>query len=157
MEGLAPVDILLHSINVVVLFVLLRLILWRPVVRFLAGREERVTAELDGAAQARAEADALKSEYEQSIASLEDQGRVILRDSQNRAGDQSKEILEAAKKQAEKLLADASARIEAERADAINDARHEIAVIAAEMASRILHREVSHDDNLAATREFFEK
>ena len=155
MEGLAPVDILLHGVNIVVLFVLLRLILWRPITRFLAAREARIAAELDSAAATRNEAGELKAEYEESIGALEERGREIMRDSQLRSDAQSKEIVDNAKQQAEKMLTAARERIDAERTDAIHDARHEIAQLAAEMASSILRREVSVDDSLAATRDFF--
>jgi F-type H+-transporting ATPase subunit b len=157
MEGLAPVDVLLHAINVIVLFVLLRLILWRPMTKFLAGRAARVKGELDDAARIKTEAEEMKTEYEHNIGDLEERGREILRESQMRAGEQSKEIHDSARQQAEKLLADAKERIDAERADAVNAARHEIAQLATEMASRILRREVSLDDNLSAARDFFEE
>ncbi|MDR0906046.1 MAG: F0F1 ATP synthase subunit B [Oscillospiraceae bacterium] len=157
MEGLAPVDVLLHAINVVVLFVLLRLILWRPMTKFLASRASRVQGELDDAARIKTEAEEMKTEYERNIGDLEERGREILRESQMRAGEQSKEINDVARQQAEKLLSDAKERIDAERADAVNAARHEIAQLATEMASRILRREVSLDDNLSAARDFFEE
>ncbi|MDR1064884.1 MAG: ATP synthase F0 subunit B [Oscillospiraceae bacterium] len=157
MEGLQPVDVLIHAVSVVVLFVLLRLILWRPVTRYLAARAERVKAELDDAARIKAEAESMKTEYESGIGDLEERGREIMRDSQMRAGEQAKEITDNAKAQAEKMLADAKERIGAERQDAVASARREIAQLATEMASRILRREVSVTDNLSAAQDFFEE
>jgi len=154
-EGLVPVDVLMHCLNVVVLYVLLRLILWRPLAKMLIARRERVESELADAQRIRGEADAMKAEYESSISDLEERGREILRDSQIRAGDQSKEITDAAKTQAEKMLTAARERIDIERADAVSAAQHEIAQLATQMATRILQREVSVSDNLSAARDFF--
>ncbi|MDR2615802.1 MAG: ATP synthase F0 subunit B [Oscillospiraceae bacterium] len=157
MEGLQPVDVLIHAVSVVVLFILLRLILWRPVAKYLAARAERVKAELDDADRIKAEAEAMKAEYESGIGDLEERGREILRDSQIRAGEQAREITDGAKAQAEKIIADARERIDAERQAAVVAARQEIAQLATEMASRILRREVSLGDNLSAARDFFEE
>lgn len=156
MEGLVPVDVLMNCLNVVVTFILLRLIIWRPLAKMLIARRERVASELDDAARIRNEADAMKAEYESSISDLEERGREILRDSQIRAGDQSKEITDAAQKQAEEMLNTARERIEIERADAVNAAQHEIAQLATQMATRILQREVSVGDNLSAVSSFFD-
>ena len=155
MEGLMPVDILIHCLNIVVLFVLLRLILWKPVSKFLTARAERVQGELDEAANVREEAETMKSQYESNIGDLEERGREILRESQIRAGEQAEEITAGAKKQAEKMMGEARELIDAERRNAVVAARHEIAQLATEMASHILGREVSVDDNLSVAREFF--
>jgi F-type H+-transporting ATPase subunit b len=150
-------DVLIHALSVVVLFILLRLILWRPLSGYLSARAESVKSELDGAARAKEEAEAMKSEYESGIGDLEERGREILRESQARAGEQAKEITDGAKAQAEKMLADARDRIDAERREAVAAARREIAQLAAEMASGILRREASPGDNLSAARGFFEE
>lgn len=155
MEGLQPIDILWNCINIVVLFLLLRMILWRPVSKHLANRAAAVRDQLDVAERTRVEAEALKAQYEHSIAEIEDQGRAILRDSQVRAGTQAKEITDNAQKQAERLFAEAQARIDAERREAVTSASREIAQLAAEMASQILSREVVSTDNLSAADEFF--
>ena len=155
MEGLKPVDILIHCLNIAVLFILLRLILWRTVSKFLAARAERVQNELDEAALRLREAEAMKAQYESNIGDLEERGREILRESQIRAGEQAEEITAGAKKQAEKIMGEARELIDAERRNAVIAARHEIAQLATEMASHILGREVSVDDNLTVAREFF--
>ncbi|MDR0445828.1 MAG: F0F1 ATP synthase subunit B [Oscillospiraceae bacterium] len=157
MEGLQPADILIHALSIVVLFILLRLILWRPVSQYLAQRAQRVKDELDDAARAKAEAEAAKSEYESGIGDLEERGREIMRDSQVRAGEQAKEITDNAQAQADKMLAEARERIDSERREAVAAARREIAQLATEMASKILRREVSAADSVSAARDFFEE
>jgi len=157
LEGLAPVDILLHCGNVVILFVLLRLILWKPVVKALNARAKRVEAEFAAAERTREEAAAMKAEYEQNLGNMDERGREILRDAQIRAGDQATEITETATRQADKMLSDAKERIEAERVEAVHAARHEIAQLATEMAAQILRREVKVSDNAEAARDFFDE
>lgn len=155
MEGLSPVDILIHCVNIAVLFILLRVILWKHVSRFLAARAARVEGELNEAERISREAETLKAEYESGIGDLEERGREILRESQIRAGEQAEEITASAKRQAEKMMLEAHELIDAERRNAVLAARHEIAQLATEMASHILGREVSVEDNLSVASDFF--
>ena len=53
-----PADILINVINIAVLFILLRLILWKPVNSFLSARAQRVSQELENAEKAMLDADA---------------------------------------------------------------------------------------------------
>ena len=152
---LHPVDILIYLINIVVLFILLRFILWKPVNRALTARATRIKEEIDGAAATRAEAQELKLEYARNMETLEAQGRDIVRDSQIRADEEAQEIIKNARTQAEGLLSDAHEKIASEREQAVVNARYEIAQLATDMAARILKREVSSDDNKNAIEDFF--
>jgi F-type H+-transporting ATPase subunit b len=155
MEGFHPADIIIHLLNIVVLFVLLRLILWRTVLNFLKAREDRVAGELEAAENAQKEAEDLKVEYEQNLETLEAKGRDIMRDSQIQAAEESQEIIKEARTQADEILSEAHERIENEKTQAVVKARYEIAQLATDMAARILKREVSADDNKAVVEDFF--
>jgi F-type H+-transporting ATPase subunit b len=155
MEGLYPEDIIYHVVNVLVLFILLRLILWRPVSRFLEERRDFIARELDGAAAARAEAEAMKSEYETQAAQFEEQGREILRDAQIRAGEHAAAFIASAREKAEQLTAEARVRIDDERRSALAAAQRDVAAMASEMAAQILRREVCAADDVSAANEFF--
>lgn len=150
-----PTDLALHIINIIVLFVLLRLILWKPIYRFLEARTESVRESLETAEQTRAEALALKDEYQRSLDGLEAQGRELLRSSHVRAEEEAGEILAEAKRHADSMLADARVKIESEKAIAVARARDEVAQLATDMAARILRREVTPHDNVSAAEDFF--
>ena len=152
---LHPVDLVISLINIAVLFILLRLILWKHVYRFLSERAKRVRLELDDAENARLGAQTLKQEYEDKIGTIEAQGRDMLRVSQIKATEASDEILEEAHVKANALIAEARAIIEEDKQKAILEAHHEIAQLATDMAARILKREVSPDDSKYAVERFF--
>ncbi|MDR3209215.1 MAG: ATP synthase F0 subunit B [Oscillospiraceae bacterium] len=155
MDALTPRDIILHAANVVVLYVLLRLILWRPVERYLSARAERVRKELEDAAAAKRDAESLRAEYEKNLDSYEEQGREILREAQSRAAEQASALVESAKEQSNQLVTEARARAEEERTQAVSRARRDVMTLASEMAARILRREVSAEDDVSAALDFF--
>ena len=152
---LHPVDILISIINIAVLFILLRLILWKYINRFLSARTERVRSELDGVEKSRIEVDALRKEYEDKLDGLELQGREIMRGSQIKAAEEAEEIIKEARATALNMINEARDRIAEEKERAIISARHEVAQLATDMAARILRREVSADDSKNAVDDFF--
>lgn len=155
MEDLQPSDILIHIINILVLFMLLRLILFKPISRFLSTRSERIASQLKDADTKKAEALELKAVYEQHLETYEEEGRGIVRDSQVKASNEATAILKDARNQAETVIADAHEKISNEKNQAVAAARTEVALLATEIAARILKREVSAVDNKAVADDFF--
>jgi len=150
-----PVDLLISLINIGVLFILLRLILWKYVNRFLSARATRVRSELEDVEKRRLDADALRLEYEEKLDSIEVRERDMMRESQIKASVEAEEILSEAREKARIMMIDARDRIAEEKGRAIIDAQHEIAQLATDMAARILKREVSPDDSKSAVDDFF--
>jgi F-type H+-transporting ATPase subunit b len=150
-----PVDVIISLINITVLFILLRLILWKHVIRFLAEREKRVHGEMDDAKKRRLEAEALHSDYEEKVGQLEERGREMLRESQLKASEEADRILMDTNNKANMIIRDAQARIAIEKEQAFKDAQVEVTLLATDMAARILKREVSAEDSTNAVDEFF--
>ena len=155
MEGLTASDILIHIINIVVLFILLRMILIKPISKFLSARAERIAGDLKDAETKKAEAFELKSQYDKHMETVDAEGREIIRESQLKASDEASAITREARAQAEKIMTEARAKIESERVKAVAQARTEVALLATEIAARILKREVSTVDNRTVAEDFF--
>ena len=148
-------DLLISIINIAVLFVLLRLILWKHINRFLSERAQRVRADREDIEQCRLDVGALKQEYEDKLEGIEAQARDILRESQIKASEEADEIVKDAREKVRLMMIDARERINEERERAIENTRIEVAQIATDMAARILRREVSADDSKNAVDDFF--
>ena len=152
---LHPADVLINIINIIVLFILLRSILWKPVNRFLSERAQSVNAKLDDAEKVRLEAEALRQEYASSLEGIEAQGRDMMRDSQIKASEEAAEILSEAHDKAKHMISEARERIAEEKDRAVENARREVAELATDMAARILKREVLPGDSVSAVEDFF--
>jgi len=150
-----PVDVIISLINIIVLFILLRAILWKHVNRFLSERKARVQKEMDDAAEARKNAEALQAEYKQKLSELEGRGKEIISESRRKANEESTKIIDEAKVTATTMINEADERIEASKKQALLEAHAEVTNLATEMASRILKREVESADNARAVDEFF--
>ena len=150
-----PEDVIISLINIIVLVVLLRLILWKHVIRFLSERANRVRGEMEDAEKIRLEAEALRSDYDSKIGDIEERGRDLLRKSQLKANEESEKILNETQKKVKEMISDAEARIAEEKEQALEDAHMEVTQLATDMAAKILEREVSTEDNANVVDEFF--
>jgi F-type H+-transporting ATPase subunit b len=152
---LYPSELALHIVNIAVTFVLLRLIIWKPMLRFMSAREERMRGELEAAKKLQSEAEAAKGDYERRLEEAQARGREIMQDSRSKASEEAGEIVGDARRRVEDMMTKARARIDGEREQAIASARYEMAQMATEIAARILKREVSAEDNKAVVEDFF--
>ena len=150
-----PQDVIISLINITVLFILLRLILWKHVIRFLSERAGRVRSEIDDAEKRRLEAEALRSEYDAKIGDIEARGRDFMRETRLKASKESEKILNETREKAREMINDAESRIAVDKEQALEEAHLEVTQLATEMAARILGREVSAEDNVNAVDEFF--
>ena len=152
---LYPLDIVIHIINIAVLYLLLRSLLYRPVSAYLGARSARIEEELATAQKTRQQADEVKRQLEERLESAEEQARAIVRKEEEKAAEESARLLADARKGADEIMAAAAGRIAQEKALAMSSMREETAQLATEIAARILRREVSLEDNRAVVSNFF--
>jgi len=135
---LFPIDFVFHIVNMIVLFVIVRNLAYKPVRKFMLAREERIQAQLDEAAQAQANAKALEAKYAEALSHAEEKGEAIIAEGHAAAVRESHELIDAAKAEAETILRAAREAAEAEAGKAMGEARVELANSAVELAGRVL-------------------
>lgn len=150
-----PVDIVIHIINIIVLFVVLKLLLYKPVKKFMQAREDRINAEKQEIEASRAEAEELKKQYEAKLAEAESEAKDIMRDVSERAQLQSAEIIKTAEAKARDILAEADSSADEIRDKAVQSMKQDVVLAATDMAAKILSREINESDNEAIADRFF--
>ena len=133
-----PIDFVLHIINIVVLFLLVRTLAYKPVRKFMREREEKIAAQLAEAEAAQAGVDALKDEYQTGLANAQEERAAILAESRAAAVKDAEEIRAQAHEQAAQILQQAKLDAEQITADVIRSAEAEMAEAAVELAGRVL-------------------
>lgn len=154
---LQPIDIIVHLINLAVLCLLLWLILYKPVSKFLRARADGIAQQLENAQTLEAEANQLKAEYEAHLNQAEKEARQAALTITQKADLASAEIVNAAKQDAETILQTAREKAEAERRESIAALKGQIAELSISLAEEILGREVTEDDNRKTIDNFFVK
>jgi len=157
MENLNLVDILIFIINFFVTFLLLYLLLYKPISRFLGERRERTINTLKEAEETREEAELILQEAKAELASTGEKSRQLSHETIENAALAAEKIIDNAQEEASALIERAREQMEAERQVALERALTDLVSFAGVLASRVLEREVSIEDNHAIVEHFFKE
>ncbi len=136
-------NFLFTLINLVVWFLLIKLVLLKPIKRTLDKRKEIIDKQFKDAEDANEQALALKGEYESKIADIDSQSDQIISDAKNSAKAEYAKIIEKAETDVKKLKADAQKQIKAENENAKRAAKEEIASLAMQAAEKVVGANIS--------------
>src|SRR6266542_1111812 len=131
--------LLWHAINFVVLLLLLRLVLYKPVVRMLDDRAKRVRDSMHQADQARRAAEQAEADRQALLAETRREAQEILKHAGERAKRTIADAAERAQEQANRIMAQAEVQSEQLRTQTMAEVRAEIAdliVVAVDRVTR---------------------
>ena len=158
MEGIfeivSPLSLVMHLVNLIILYIVFKIFLYKPVAKFMKQRTERIAAE-------RAQLDADKAE----VASVRERSNDIIKQARADAEDQvaqmlvqadidAKAIRSQAEKQAGEILDNARAEAELEKKRQLDALHEQVLSLSVQLASRILEREVKPEDHQKLMEEF---
>ena len=141
------VTLVIAIINIAVLTVILRLVLFKPVTKFMADRAKRVQDSIDQSERAKTQALQLLDEYEAKLRTAEADAEHILQNAREEAEIEAAEIVAAGKDEAQALIVTARRQIEAEKQAAFARFKIEAAALVMAASGRLLQRELNADDN----------
>ena len=128
---------------------------WKPLKGILQAREDTIRKSLDDARLAREEMQRLKNESAQILAGARAEADTILARTRDDASRFRDELKVKAQAEAATIVKNAEQRIEMETARAIQQIRAEAVEFSVAIASKILQRNVSKEDNERLIEETF--
>ena len=127
-----------NVVGIVILFIILMKLLYKPVRKFLRERVERIQGQLNEARDNKAAASELKVRYDRQLKDIDLERTAILDEVRKQAGEQRDQILNIAKDEARDLKDRASMEIAAER-ERVRDEIHSAVIdISSDMAEKLL-------------------
>lgn len=140
-------NLLFNIINILVLYLLLKRFLFKPVTAIMEKRSSTVKASLDEAESNKNEASRLKQEYEEALRSAEGKAADIILEAKDRAARERERQQKEAAEAAERLKEDTRKAIELEQKLALEKLKSEVAGIALLAASKVLQSNISAEAN----------
>jgi len=134
-------------VTFLVLVALLAKFAWRPLLEALDNRQAAIRKSLDDARQAKVELERLNAESAKILAEARGQADVILARTRTDAEQLREELKQKARAEAAGIVKNAERQIEMETARALQQIRHEAVDISVAIASRLLQRNVTREDN----------
>lgn len=133
--------------NLIILFLILKKFLYKPVRKALEERKQAVEGVYADAQKALDTANASKTEYERELAGIRERADSMLASATADANKRSEAILSDARERADGMMRQAKNDISLERRKAESGIRSEIADVSTALTEKLLAREINSDDH----------
>ena len=150
-------QILISLLNLLILFLLFKKFLFKPVNNMLAKRQSEIDETYRKADEANQSALENKLLWDEKMGTLKKESEDMLKKAQNTAKVQGETIVQKAKEQADGIVRQAQAQAQLEIKNAEEDIKKEIVVVSTAIANKLLEREINADDHRALIDSFIEK
>ena len=142
-------------VTFLVLVALLARYAWRPLLEALASRQAAISKSLEDAQQAKVELERLRTESAKILAQARSEAEAIMSSTRSDAERFREELKDKARAEAASLVKNAEHQIELETSRALQQIRHEAVDLSVAIASKVLQRNVSKEDNERLIEETF--
>ncbi len=143
-------------LNTLIMFLVLKHFLFKPVNAILDKRKAEVQKTYDDADEANKIAEEYKAEYTKKISGAKEESAKIIDIATKRANSRSDEIITEAKTEAGHIVASAHSEIEKEKKIAVNEIKDEITGMVFDVAGKIVDKDLSTGDNERLIEEFID-
>lgn len=150
-------NLVLTIINLIVLYLLLRKFLIRPLTDIMEKRKAMIENGIKNANDTQAKALELKSQYEGALKGARDESNQIIEQARNDARVEYERIVKDADTQAGKVLKAARETMEVEREQTLRDMKSQVAELAIYAAKKIITDQSSESSNQAIYDQFLEE
>ena len=150
-------QILISLCNLLLIFLLVKKFLFKPVKKMIAERQAAVNEQLDAATEDRKLAAAQKAEWDEKMSTADRAAEEIVENATIAANRRSEAIVEKAKEKANGMLRQAETQIELDRQKAGAQIREEIVTISTALAEKMLEREINTDDHRQLISSFMQE
>ena len=146
--------IIFQICNLLILLLLVRKFLWKRVMAVLEARQNEIDGIYDAAGKDRREAAQMKEEYTARMGNAREEADRLVRNAVDTAHNRGDAILKEAQAEAAHIKQKAERDIDQEKRKAYSELMGEISGMAADIAGRMVEREINAEDHRELVEEF---
>lgn len=150
-------DILISLVNLLLIFLIVKRFLYRPVKRVLEERQARIDAQYAAAADAERVALENKNAWDEKIGTAEAEADAIIKNATDNAKYRAAQIVDEANVKAEAIARRAEADAALTRKNAEEGIKREIVEVSSAIAEKMLDREINEEDHRDLIDSFIDK
>lgn len=155
--GILPWNLAVQILHFLLLMYLLNLLVYKPILRMLEQRKERIRQALEEATRVKDEAAAERARLEAQIGDERRTSQERLREAVARSEEAAERRLGEAKQEAEKILAAARAEAEQTRAQALSGLQGQMADLALAAAAKVLGEGIDENKHRSLVDRFLKE
>ncbi len=144
-------------VNLLLLVVLMRIFLFKPVQKIIAERQQEADRQFAEAATRQSEAENLKCEYEKTLEQAEEEKRALIAEARKKADAEYKRIVRNAELRADELREKAASEATREKTQILKQAEKEIADMVVDAATKVIGEKKGADMDSALYNKFLDK
>lgn len=134
-------------INIILLFILLKIFLFKPLGKMMEERTASIQNDIDSAEKAKLEAQELAAENKETLAQARKEAQDIIAQAKQEAAQIKSELLKSSQEEAKQMIESANKNIAIERQKALQEAQSQIADLAIAAASKIVGENLGDENN----------
>ena len=132
-------QILLHMLNLAILFAAGYFLFYKPIKNFMSSRNDALQAQIEENEKEKEDAENLKAEYEHKLEEFEEYKQQKINEALEKSEESSKRIIADAKASADKILDSARAKAQKEKEAIVKSAYTDIYNLAKEAAENVVY------------------
>ena len=150
-------NLLYTVVNVLILFLLLRKFLYKPVMGIIAQRQKQVDDALNAAETSKKEAAAAMNAAQDKLRNVDAEAAARRAAYEEQAEKEKQQLLADAQKQADAIVAEGKRNAEAERQHKLREADAQTTALAREMCEKLLARNLTQQDDARLLDDLLQK
>ena len=144
-------------LNFLILVVILRAVAYKPVVRMLQARQDKIAESLTKADEDVEKAEAVLKEYQEQLSGARVKAQAIIDKASKRAQEEREASVLETKREIEQMKKAAQAEIQRERALAVEQLKGEVVALSMAAAGKIIAKNLDAGENEQLISEFVNK
>ena len=143
-------------INLLVLFFILKKLLFKPVTNFIDNRNGKIEEAINSANSLKEEVENMKQEYEDKLKGAGEEGKKIVEEYRDRASVEYTSAIDTAKRDAQKIIEDARREIDVEKDKAIAELKQEVGNLVVTASEKVIKKNMDTETNRELISEFID-
>ena len=140
-------NILISLVNLLILFLLVKKFLFKPIKRIMARRQEEVNKEYAEAEKARAAAEENQALWEEKMTTADEEADSIVKAAVEEAKVKGNRIVAASQNRAAEIIHHAELEADVERKRVEKEVKAEIVDVSTKLTEKMLEREINAEDH----------
>ena len=150
-------NLLWTVVDVLILYVLLRKFLFKPIQNVLDQRQKMIEADIAAAKTSKTEAAAALTTAQDKLRNVDNEAAARREAYEKQAEKEKEQLLQDAQRQADAIVAEGKAAAEAEHARRLRDANAETSALARDMCEKLLARNLTQQDDARLLDDLLQK
>lgn len=150
-------ELIAQGLSFLILLAVLRVFLWKRVLKILDDRSARIAARLKAIEDEKTASAAIRAEYETRLSRIEDEARLKIEEAINEGRRIADEVRRQGERDVQKMIDNGKMTITSELARAREELRDTVVDLVIETAEKIIEEKLTPDDDKRLVRDFLNR